>query len=135
MNLGFGGFLGAVALLSTGVAVWAGDNFAVAVPAATVAVLAAGLLIADAALGGSRMARPPGDVAGPEEVGMLRAWFRSGRLGREAITELLDHLERAGPNPELPRRRAEEMSRLAQLPYAEFRSYVRQRLDDLESRT
>jgi hypothetical protein len=135
MNLVLDGLLLVVAVVATGVAIGAGDHFAVAVPAATLAVLAAGFLVADAALGRARPARPAGSVASREEVAMLRAWFRSGRLGREAITDQLDQLERSGPSPQLPRRAAEEMSRIAQMPYADFRNYVRQRLDDLESRS
>lgn len=135
MNLGLGGLLVAAAVVATGLAIWAGDNFILAVPAATAAVLAAGLLFAEAVLESSRTARPPEGDTGSNEVGTLRVAFRSGRLGREAIAELLDVLERAGPNPGLPSRRADETSRIVHMPAAEFRSYVRQRLDDLESRT
>lgn len=135
MNLGFGGLLVTVAVVATGLAVWAGDNFTIAVPAATGAVLAAGLLIADVALGRSRTARRPEEGAEAKEVDTVRVAFRSGRLGREAIADLLDRLERAGPNPELPRRHAAETGRLARMSAAEFRIYVRQRLDDLELRS
>lgn len=135
MNLGFQGFLVALAVLSTGLAIWADDNFALAVPLATAAVLAAGLLTVDVAFGRSRTARPLAAGAEPEELGMVRTAFRSGPLGREMIADLLDHLERAGPNPGLPRRREEETSRLVTIPHPEFRTYVRKRLDDLESRS
>ena len=135
MNLALDGLLLGIAIVATGVSIAAGNHFGVAVPAATLAVLAAGLLIADEALGRARPARRPSSVASREEVAMLRAWFRSGRLGRESITDELDQLERSGPNPQLPRRSAQEMSRIAQMPYSDFRNYVRQRLDDLESRS
>jgi hypothetical protein len=135
MNLARGGLLAAVAIISTGIAVWAGDNFALAVPAATVAVLAAGLLLVDAFLERSRTAGLPEGSSEPKETETIRAAFRSGRFGREAIADFLDRLERAGPNPGLPSRRAEETRRLMRMPYAEFRNYVRQRLDDLESRS
>jgi hypothetical protein len=135
MNLAGGGLLAAIAAASTGLAVWAGDNFAVAVPAATAAVLAAGFLFAEAWFERSRTVRLPEGGSEPKEVETVRVAFRSGRLGREAIADLLDRLERAGPNPELPGRQAEETRRLMQMPLAEFRNYVRYRLDDLESRS
>jgi hypothetical protein len=135
MNLAWGGFLAVVAVVSTGIAIWAGDSFALAVPAASVAVLAAALLLADAFLGRPRAARLPEGSSEPREVETVRAAFRSGRLGREAIADLLDRLERAGPNPGLPSRRSEETRRLMRMPYADFRNYVRHRLDDLESRS
>jgi hypothetical protein len=135
MNFPFGWFLPAVAIVATGVAVWAGDNFSLAIPAAVAALLAAGLLFVDAVLGPGWVARRPEGPFLAGEAGPLRTAFRSGRLGREAIADLLDRLERAGPNPDLPGRRTEETNRLVRLPSGEFRNYVRQRLDDLESRS
>jgi hypothetical protein len=135
MNLPFGWFVPAVAVVATGIAVWADDNFSLAVPAAVVALLAAGFLFVDAFLGREPIARPSAGRSVSREAGPVRTAFRSGRLGREAIADLLDRLERGGPNPDLPGRRAEETRRLARMPSAEFRDYVRHRLDDLESRS
>jgi hypothetical protein len=135
MNLPFGWFLPAVAVVATGIAVWADDNFSLAIPAAVVALLAAGVLLASAFPGRGRVARTPEGRDVTRDAGPVRTAFRSGRLGREAIVDLLDRLERAGPNPDLPGRLAEETRVLVRLPSVEFRDYVRQRLDDLESRS
>jgi hypothetical protein len=135
MNASFGWFLPAVAVVATVIAVWADDTFSLAIPAAVVALLAAGLLFVDAFLGREPVARSLEGGSAVREAGPLRTAFRSGRLGREVIADVLDRLERSGPNPSLPGRRAEETRHLLRMPSDEFRSYVRQRLDDLESRS
>jgi hypothetical protein len=135
MNGPIGGFLAGVAVFATVIAVWADDNFSLAIPAAIVAVVSAGLLFVDAFLERAPVNRPLEGHPAARDPGWLRTAFRSGHLGREAIADLLDRLERAGPHPDLPGRRAEETKRLGRMHPDEFREYLRQRLDDLESRS
>jgi len=135
MNPPFGWLLPAVAVVATAFAIWAGDNLSLAAPAAVVALLAAGLLFVEGVLGLGRGARPLEGGALGKDAGTVRTAFRSGRLGREAILDLLDRLERVGPSPELSVRRTEETNRIVRMPSDEFQNYLRQRLDDLESRS
>lgn len=126
--------LPAVAVAATALAVWGGPNLAVAVPAATIAVLAAGLLFAVVWFDDRRRTPRSYRPHPPRDVLRLRFALRSGRLGREEIVTMLDGVERGGPNPALPNRTVHEMDVLVRLPAAEFRSYLRTRLDDLEVR-
>lgn len=122
----------AVAVVATGIAVWAGPNFVIALPAAVAAVVAAGLLFLGAGL--DRIPSRPlrsAPVPATSMVGLRRA-FTSGRLGRESLVETLDRLERAGPNPDLPALRPDEADRIWRMPPKEFREYLRERLDQLE---
>jgi hypothetical protein len=128
-------YLLAIAFVATAVAVWADTNLAVAVPAAGVALIAAALLFLDAWAAGGRPILRASVRRPPALHDSLRVAFRSGRMGRETVVDLLDRLERAGPNPELPARRPEELASLARLSPAEFRDYLRQRLDELEARS
>jgi hypothetical protein len=130
----FGALLPAIAIVATGVAIWAGRNAAIAVPAGAFAVAAAGLLFAEAWTGRTR---PGGSVIGDREEGggAIRKAFRSGRLGRKRIVETVERLERAVPHPETARRTREEVDRLVALSPAEFREYLRAQLDELEART
>lgn len=129
------GLLSAFAVLGTGVAVWAGPNFSIAVPAATLALASAALLFVEA----WAYRTPPFSVRfpsiPPSPTYGLRGAFRSGHMGRETIVETLDRLERAGPNPELPVRGSEENRRIYRMPEREFREYLRERLDRLERRS
>lgn len=128
-----GWYLVAIAAVAGGIAIWAGPNFAIAVPAGVIAVIAAGLLLVVGGVpgitGGSiRVVASASSV----DAGSLRPLFRRGGLGREAILEEVDRIERAGPNPWLPSRRPEETARIREMPEEEFRRYVRERLDRLE---
>jgi hypothetical protein len=122
------------ALAATGIAVWAGPNLALAIPAAAIAVFLAAVLFAfalndswgEGARRGPPRARP--------EVFRLRAALRSGPMGREALVATLDRVERSGPTPDLPKRTAEEIAQIVDLSPTEFRAYLRSRLDDLEAR-
>ena len=128
-------FLSALAVTATGIAVWAGPNFTIALPAAVVAVIAASLLFVEA--GADRISFPrPGRAAPvPSAAGSLRRAFTAGRLGREALVDTLDRLERAGPNPGLPARRLEETGRILRMTEREFREYLRTRIVQLELRS
>ncbi len=135
MNHPLSALVGAVAAVATGVAVWAGTNFALALPAATVAVAAAAFLFVESMPSVVRRGRPPGTPRSSGEVDRIRTAFRTGRVGRELIISLLDNYERTGPNPAFAGRRPEEQVRLVQLPGDEFREYVRGRIDELEARS
>jgi len=119
---------------ATGVAIWADRNLALAAPAAAVAVLAAGLLFVGAWFDNPRAPVPTPVLPTERDVYLFRFGFRSGRLGREEIVATLDKIERLGPTPELSPRSARDMTAITELSRAEFREYVRRRLDDLESR-
>ncbi|MGA8302482.1 MAG: hypothetical protein WB873_02125 [Thermoplasmata archaeon] len=124
-----------VAAAATAVALWAGPNLMVAGPAATLAVLAAGLLVAGAWL--DRRDRGAPDVvlpAGGDEF-LVRFGFGKGRLGREEIVTTLDKIERTGATPGLPVLPTKEMDAIVGLSGPAFREYVRRRIDDLEART
>jgi hypothetical protein len=135
MRAPFGWLVPAVAAAATGVAVWAGSNLAVALPSATVAIAAAALLFVEVWLRSPPSGRRVAPSAPRGEPVELREAFRSGRLGREKLVLALDQLERAGPNPNLPGRRSEEIREFGRMSAAEFRAYVRRRLDELEERT
>ncbi len=135
MNHPFSALAGAIAVVATGVAVWAGANFALAVPAATVAVAAAAFHFVEAAPSVARRERPAGAPRAPGEVDRIRTAFRTGRVGRELIVSLLDHYERTGPNPAFAGRRPEEQARLVRLPGPEFHEYLLRRIEELEARS
>jgi hypothetical protein len=134
MNFPFSWKLPVVAALATGVAVWAGRNVLVAIPAAAVAVGASLLLLVEV-WGIPPPTRPASGTFSQNPRASVRDLFRAGRIGREGIVEMLDRLERAGPNPLLPGRTPEELERIARLPRPEFREYVRTRLAELEARS
>ena len=135
MNRPLTAFAGAVAAVATGVAVWAGTNVALALPAATVAVAAAALLFVESVPSVTRRGLPPVPLRSSSGVDRIRTAFRTGRVGRELIVSLLDNYERTGPNPAFAGRRPEEQARLARLTGSEFREYVRGRIDELEARS
>jgi hypothetical protein len=121
-----------VAAVATVLAVVAGSNLAVALPAAAIAVLAAGLLFART---WSLRARGP-DPAPPDprtDADRLRTAFRSGRIGREELVLALNRLERSLLRPDLAPPPVAELARLAALPPDQFRKYVRGQLDRLEA--
>jgi len=133
VNLPFGWKIPALMAAAVGVTVWAGRNLEIALPAAVVAVGAGVALLFE--VWGIPPAARPGSVRLPENLrASVRDLFRSGRLGREMVVELLDRLERNGPNPSLPGTTADEFERVVHLSRIEFRRYVRERLDYLEAR-
>ncbi len=132
MRLPFGWFAPAVAIAATGIAVWAGSDLRIAVPATAIAVTAAGFLLAEVAL---RTFRPRPSAPAPPSVDVkanLGRAFRSSRFGRVEILVTLDRVERILKNPGLPGRSLEEIESVVRLPPADFRAYVRRRLSDLE---
>ena len=128
--------LSALAVGATVIAVGAGPDLAIALPAGVTAVLAAALLFVEAGL--TRAAPRPvrSSSAGlSPSTARLRQALAFGPRGREAILETLDRLERTGPNPSLPLREREESRRIQAMSLPEFREYVRTRLDQLERAT
>jgi hypothetical protein len=122
-----------VAIAATVLAVVAGANLAVALPAAAIAVLAAALLFARS---WSRRARTPDPPPPPArtEADRLRLAFQSGRLGREEVAIALNRLERSFLDPNLAPPSVDELSRVAALPPERFLAYVGRKLDRLEAR-
>jgi hypothetical protein len=135
MNRALVGTLIAVAVVTTGVAFWAGPNPSISAPAAGIAVLAVGLLFV-AAWADAPEPTPTAEVTPPERDEFLfRFGFRSGRLGREEIVATLDRIERTGPTPLLPSRSKREVASIVELPRRDFREYVQRRVRELEERT
>jgi len=125
----------ALAAGATGIALWAGPNPQIAGPAAATAVGAAALLFVGVGLDAWSGRSVPTPPAAPERDEFLfRFGFRSGRLGREEIVATLDRIERSGPTPLLPGRSVREVQSIVELPRADFREYVRHRIEDLEER-
>jgi hypothetical protein len=124
-----------LAVVATGVAVWAGNNFTVALPSAGIAVMAASLLFLDVEIRRpARAGRAPTGIS-PTQPNQIRQAFLSGQLGREKLVGLLDRLERSGPNPTLPPRRYEELQSIVAMSRTEFQQYLTARLEYLEART
>jgi hypothetical protein len=131
MRLPFSWLFPAVAIAASGLALGAGRDLSIALPAAVLAVVAGALTIVEVLVQGSPpRARRESTVPNPRAS--VHAAFRSGRYGREELLTTLDKLERAGPHPDLPSRPAGEIDRLTRLPAAEFRQYVADRLHALE---
>jgi len=122
-----------IAALAILVAVLAGPNEAVAIPAATVAVAAAGLALWDSV----RTRSPEPSLAAPVEEAVpgegTDAWFGEGVMGQEAIVLLLDRIDRALVHPTLPTRDFRELAQLSGLPREEFLGYMESRLAELEA--
>lgn len=134
MRSAIGWAVPAAAVVATGIAIWAGPNVSIAVPAAALAILAAAMLFVGGWLDRAERGRRRPLPRSEPEMFRLRSSLRSGPLGREDIVTTLDRVERGGPTPDLPARSPQEIERLVQLPLSEFREYLRTRLDDLEAR-
>jgi hypothetical protein len=118
--------------VATGVAVWAGPNLAVAVPAAVIAI-AMGVLV-----GVSQAVKPSGpapvEVEVPETTSLvvLESALTSGPLGRAYVLSLLDGLERRLRDRNAPMRSEADQQRLVRGSDAAFRTFVEKRLTELE---
>jgi hypothetical protein len=122
-----------VAVAATVLAVVAGANLSVALPAAAIAVLAAALLFARSWSHRARPADPPAPRT-RTDTDRLRLAFHSGRLGREEVAIALNRLERSFLDPDLAPPPLDELTRVAALPPDQFLAYVRGKLDRLEAR-
>jgi hypothetical protein len=125
-----------VLVLAAGAAVLAidaGADLTVAVPAGIAAVALAALLLVTSVGEVSWRGAPTPPVEPPTTTSSLRAAFRSGRSGRISIVLEVDRLERHGLHPQLPTRNAAEEERIRRMPRAEFREYLAARLDQIEA--
>jgi len=119
------------AVAAVAIAVWAGPNYAITIPATAVAVGAAGATVVEAIV--RRTDRPPLSLPRPEERPFgVRELFRVGTRGRPDIVALIDRIDRAGDHPDLLLRTDAEIRRLLALSDEEFLRYVRYRLDSIE---
>ncbi len=130
-----------VALGAAAVAIWAGTNLTIALPAALLALLVAAAMVYD---GWSQGATAERAVSGlPTAVSGATTDTKSAslppldgsRFDREEVVLLLDQVERTIRDPSLPSHRLEDLDRLATLPPEQFRDYVRRRVEALEAGT
>jgi hypothetical protein len=123
-----------LAAVATAVAVLAGADYALAVPAATVAVAAAALsLLGPLVRRREERVRTP--YLAPIHAGSVREAFTGGTAGWEDIVLQLDLLERKVARPNLPIRTGPEIKAIVRQPPETLRRYVARRLDELESRS
>jgi hypothetical protein len=127
-----GWFLPTIAGIATAVALLAGKNLSVAVPAAAVAVAAAALLILSAWTERARASAPPPTVP-PGDADRIRRAFRSGRIGREELVATLHRLELRFIDPGLPPLSVKQLERIVEMSPDEFLRYVRNRIARLEA--
>jgi hypothetical protein len=135
MRAPFGWFVPALAVAAAGVAIWAGSNLSVALPAGAVAVAAAAFLLVDAGLRSAPPERRPPAPRPANPKQNLRASFRSAGFGREVILDAVDRVDRILLSPELPTRSIEESQRVQRMTADEFRAYLASRLDAIEARS
>jgi hypothetical protein len=134
MNTGSTVLLCLVAGVGAGVAVAAGTNVDVIVPAAAGSVAAASLLL----LGVIERTRWPSvdaDRSASADPGRVRSSLTGGAWGRAELVALLDHLERSERGARTGGTSPEEVARLQALSREEFRGYLGARIGELERRT
>ena len=132
MNLPRGWPLLSVAGVAVGIAVYAGPNQGVATAGAIVALLAIGIFLIGPARRTTVDLRPPPPPREFDAASPFRASLAAGRSGRTEVVALLDELERRSHRPDRPTTLAMEVARLRGLSRADFRAYVRGRLEELE---
>jgi hypothetical protein len=134
MNAAFWLILGVVAVVASGLAVAAGTNAGLAVPMASIAVVAAALLLVEV-LAETRW--PPGRPLPPlpADPARVRSSIGAGARGRPALVLLLDDLERAGGSFHRPNTTVDELARIVDLSPEEFREYLAARVSYLEGQT
>ncbi|MFZ0699869.1 MAG: hypothetical protein WAN74_06765 [Thermoplasmata archaeon] len=129
-----GALVGTLALIAVAIAiaVAAGSNLALAVPAGAAALTFATALGMYSILATRSEDRRPLRVPDNRpSLRVLRA-FDGDRIDREEVVLLLDHVERAGPNPALPSRPRAELAAIVSMNPAGFRRYVASRIEQLE---
>lgn len=126
-----GGILGLIAIVIA-VAIAAGSNLALAIPAAVAAVaLTTGIGLYSVA-GSLRSAREPRPIPDNRPSLRFHRALAGDRMPREEVILLLDQVERAGPNPGLPSRPRGEVAAIVGLDAVSFCRYVAARIDRLE---
>lgn len=123
-----------LAAAAAAVAWLAGANYAIAVPAATVAVAAAALTLLGP-LSRRREERLRTPYLAPIHAGSVREAFLGGTAGWEDIVLQLDLLDRKVARPNLPIRTGPEIKAIVRQPPAALRAYAARRLDELEARS
>ncbi len=129
-----GAILGVIVLIAIALAlaIAAGPNLALAVPAgASAVVLAAALGLYSVLASRGEDRRPVRVPDSRPSLRTLRA-FAGDRIHREELVLLLDHVERAGPNPRLPSRPRGELAAIASMSPTGFRRYIATRVEQLE---
>jgi hypothetical protein len=121
------------AVFATGLAIWAGPNLTIAVPAA-VAAVAIGVGVG---IWRALKPAPPATATSalpkePTPLLDLEGALHSGALGRDYVLILLDTLDRRLRDRNLPKRAEKERQRLLSGPDAAFRAYVEGRVTELE---
>jgi hypothetical protein len=128
------GFLVAVAILFSIIAILANSDLSVAIPCAAIAVGAAAFLLVD--IGGRTrwpaLGIPPSSIGDPAGV---RSALRAGARGRFALVLLLDALDRRTENPNVHPLSQEEVDHLEAMSPDAFREYLAGRLQEIEQRT
>jgi len=132
MRVPYGALFPVVAVLFVALAVWAGPNYAVAVPATVAAVAAAGATAFEVYL---RAAPPARDAPSGRRrpVPSVRELFVAGPASRTEIVGLLDRIDREGDHPDRPRATPRELRSIVGMSDDEFLRLVRARLDELEA--
>lgn len=133
MNAPFRWAFPTVAVAATLVALIADPNETIVIPAATIAVAAAGLALWDSVRPRTAAPGAVSTVPEPLSVSASDQWFRAGVVGQEAIVLLLDRIDRALLRPDLPSRELAELIQLRSLPREQFLKYLESRLAELEA--
>jgi len=123
-----------VAVVAAGVAIAAGPNQGLALPAAAIAVTAAALLL----VGVVERTRWPPTLLLPElsaDPARVRASIEAGASGRTDLIALLDRLDRQSGARQFSSTSPKELARLQTLSGEEFQEYLSVRVGDLEQRT
>ena len=134
MNGGLWLLLGAVAFGASAVAILANSNLGVALPLSVIAVAAAAVLLLEIA-GQTRWPSPRAVPEAAGDPGGVRSSLRAGVRGRFPLVLLLDTLDRRADNPDTRGLSQDEIERLESLSPDQFRSYLAERISDLERRT
>jgi len=134
MNLSTVVFLCVVAVLASAAAIAAGGNLGLALPAATIAVGAAALLLV-AVLDRTQWPTFGGPPSEPSSTTRVQSAFQAGRAGRVELLALLDALDRESGTAPRPPLTATEVATFQSADPEQFRRYLDARIGDLERRT
>ncbi|MGI0131592.1 MAG: hypothetical protein ACREDK_00610 [Thermoplasmata archaeon] len=124
-----------VVIVGLAAAGWAGGNLSTAVPAATLAAIAAAALAAQELWPKVRRPVAPLPPLSGDPLVALRDAFTTGRLGRQTIVATIATLHRELGHGTLAHTSAEDERRLLDLPASEFRAWVEGEVARLERGT
>ena len=134
MNNGVWALLAGVAIGTSAVAILANSDLTVAVPLSVIAVAAAAVLLLEI-VEQTRWPAPRAPTEPAGDPGGVRSSLRAGVRGRFPLVLLIDTLDRRADNPNVRGLSQEEVERLEALPAGQFRTYLAERITDLERRT